>query len=257
MHKKWLWSSLPVLLLFMSWPCFALSSVDSLYQKANTLFQQNQYSQAISIYEELIYEENVHSADLYYNLGNAYLKQERVGPAILYLEKARNIKPLQPDYRTNLLLARNLQEDDFGVIDDFFLKRWIQQLAQVLRSTQWAVVSVLFLFLACGSLLYWLFSHQYRVKRIAFWIGISFFILTSLSFLLGGIRQKLETNNPFAVIMNTESVLHIAPDNTSREIVSIHEGLKVRILDTLGDWTKIELSNKEVGWIVTKDLTRI
>jgi len=37
----------------------------------------------------------------------------------------------------------------------------------------------------------------------------------------------------------------------------IHEGLKVRITDKLGDWVEISLSDGNKGWLLTESVERI
>lgn len=74
---------------------------------------------------------------------------------------------------------------------------------------------------------------------------------------LGNWKSSLEKNNPWAIIMKSETPLLIAPDTASKEILSIHEGLKVKIINQIGDWYKIELTNKEVGWVLQTTLERI
>ena len=75
--------------------------------------------------------------------------------------------------------------------------------------------------------------------------------------IFGVIRQKQEIDNPYAIIMIEENRIKMAPDEDSKEVVAIHAGLKVRVIDSLGSWSKIELSNKEVGWIPTNSIEKI
>ena len=232
-------------------------SLDSIFQLANGLYQDQQYEQAIDRYQLLIRDYGIHQADVYYNLGNSYLKIKDVAHSILFLEKAVSIHPHNADYRFNLQLARSLQEDDFGLIDDFFLIRWFRDAARLMSSTAWAVMTFLFISLAVGLILIWLFHTRYEIKKMAFYVGMFFFLLTLVSTILGFGRQSLERNNPYAIVMSSEQILKIAPDNQSKEVVVVHQGLKVKVIDSLGDWSKVELSNKEVGWLPTELIERI
>ena len=59
-----------------------------------------------------------------------------------------------------------------------------------------------------------------------------------------------------AIVMKNEE-LKFAPDEISDEIMRIPEGLKVRIIDQLEDWYKVELSDKNSGWVPAHSLERI
>jgi len=44
------------------------------------------------------------------------------------------------------------------------------------------------------------------------------------------------------------------PTGTSENIFTLHEGTKVKVLDTVDLWKKIKLADGEVGWIAAKDI---
>jgi SH3-like domain-containing protein len=41
---------------------------------------------------------------------------------------------------------------------------------------------------------------------------------------------------------------------TSKDLFVLHEGTKVRILDQIGDWQNIELSDGRQGWLPASDM---
>ncbi|HEY0092423.1 MAG TPA: tetratricopeptide repeat protein, partial [Flavobacterium sp.] len=59
----------------------------SAFEKGNELYRKEQYESAVAAYESVL-KTNKHSAELYFNLGNAYYKLNRVAPAIYNFEKA-------------------------------------------------------------------------------------------------------------------------------------------------------------------------
>ena len=48
-----------------------------------------------------------------------------------------------------------------------------------------------------------------------------------------------------------------APDNSGTELFVIHEGLKVQVIGTLGDWYNVRLADGNEGWIAKTDLEKI
>jgi len=74
---------------FISWFGHT-QTLDSLFVKANKLYQQESYLQALKLYQE-IENKNVKSSDLYYNMANIYYKTNQVAPSIYYYEKGFNV----------------------------------------------------------------------------------------------------------------------------------------------------------------------
>ncbi|NCS89373.1 MAG: SH3 domain-containing protein [Ignavibacteria bacterium] len=55
------------------------------------------------------------------------------------------------------------------------------------------------------------------------------------------------------VVENTVTV-KLSPDHKSGDAFIIHEGLKVKLEDTIDDWVKIRLPDGKVGWLQRNDL---
>ena len=76
-------------------------SAHTLFAKANALYKQNKYEEALSLYERLLAQGNVDPV-LYYNTGNAYTQLHRPGPAVLMYERALRLDPRDRDAHENL-----------------------------------------------------------------------------------------------------------------------------------------------------------
>jgi len=74
---------------------------DELFLQANKQYEAGSYSSAINSYEDLL-SKGLRSAQLFYNLGNAYFKAGKPGPAILNYERARVLDPRDEDMKFNL-----------------------------------------------------------------------------------------------------------------------------------------------------------
>ena len=71
---------------------FTTYASESLADKALKSYSQDQYSEAVDIYNEILAGGEV-SSDLYYNLGNAYYKSGFPAKAILCYERALLLDP--------------------------------------------------------------------------------------------------------------------------------------------------------------------
>ena len=229
-----------------------------IFQEANELYKSNQFSTAIEKYES-IETQGFRSPELYYNLGNAYFKINKLGKAILNYERAlihSNAKN-RDDIIYNLELARKKLPDDIESLPQFFLKRWKNNLNQLATSKSWSIVALLFFWLGIGGLVVWLKGKNRLQKKIGFISGLATLMFSTLIFLMAIDGANEERNGSSAVIMSSEVNLRSAPDEVSNSIFLLHEGASVELLDQIGEWYKVKLPNGEQGWLPMKVLEKV
>ena len=224
-------------------------------KNAETAYASEQYGAAIEIYESLLKNYGA-SAELYYNLGNSYYKTGRIAQAILNYERALLIKPGDGDIRFNLELAR-LQTDKIEPLQEFFLKKWFRAAQNLIGVDAWATVGIAgFLLFICCLVLFF-FSKWMYLKKMGFYLGILLFVLVIAANLFG-YNQKNELENRRAAIVFSPTVTaKSSPDNSGTDLFLLHEGTKVFIRNTLGDWKEIMLEDGHIGWIQKKDIVII
>lgn len=83
----------------------SLMAQESAFKEAEVAYKQENYNKAIELYEELL-KNNGESYQIYYNLGNAYYKTNKIAPAILNYERALLLNPGDGDIRFNLEMSR-------------------------------------------------------------------------------------------------------------------------------------------------------
>lgn len=67
-------------------------TTEQLWDMANTAYINGNFHSAAEVYEEIL-SRGVSSVKLYYNLANAYFKEDRIGKAILYYKRALRLAP--------------------------------------------------------------------------------------------------------------------------------------------------------------------
>ena len=224
------------------------SDVQQQFQMANEAYSAKQYDQAIEAYEAIA-QEAFKSDELFYNLGNCYYHKKQIGKAILNYERALLIAPNDEDTRYNLALTRELLKDDISIIPPFFLARWWGGLRKQLSSTSWSIAGILLLWLGIVGIIIWLKGNTRQLKKKGFVIGLGLILLSLLPFLLAMSQAKLEQNSQRAIILSPEIPLRSAPDELSTELIVLHEGTKLELLDLIGTWHKVRLENGEQGWL--------
>jgi len=220
---------------------------DKFYQGV-TYFTAGSYKEALQSWTE-IYNTSYRSANLDYNIGNAYFKLNNIPLAILFYERAYLLNHVDENINYNLLIARTLIVDRFQEIPEVFFIRWYNIVSLVLSTNSWAKISITTFILFLLSLSLYIYSLRYRHKIIGFWLGVSFFII-SLTTLAFTIRNKSLVYDSHKAIISSQQVSgKSSPDKSGNDLLILHEGTKVSVEDEVGEWTEIRLSDGNKGWI--------
>ena len=237
------------LLLVIGHLAFAQSAFDI----ANTAYAEGRYEEAAASYQALIDESP--DAVLYYNLGNAQFKQGELAQAILNYERALRLKPNYKDAQYNLQFAQSKITDNI-VEQDFFLSIWARIIRNQLRESTWLILSIcLFIFGLIGILLF-LLGRDSWLRKTAFhiaWIALLFSLIAGLN--AASLHQRDTLRNEAVItqgVVNAKS----SPDRSGTDLFTLHEGTKVTIRETLGEWCNIRVGNNE-GWIKQQNMERI
>ena len=156
------------------------SDPDKLWDQANTAYINNDFPTAISLYETIL-SSGRQSGKLYYNLANAYFKEQEIGRAILNYNRALRLNPGNEDIRYNLQVAEKMTKDHIDAVPEFFVKTWLSNLRNLLSSTTWAVLSLVFLAAMLGSALFYLLSRRLVRRKIGFYGTATAFLLLVLT----------------------------------------------------------------------------
>lgn len=220
---------------------------DKFYQGV-TYFTAGSYKEALQVWTD-IYKTGYRSANLDYNIGNAYFKLNNIPLAILFYERAYLLNPADENVNYNLQVSRTLIVDRFQEIPELFFIKWYNFVSLFLSTNMWAVISIatFILFLLCLSL--YVYSSRHRRKVAGFWIAILFLFL-SLGSLAFTIRNKSLVYNSQKAIITTPLVNgKSSPDKSGNDLFVLHEGTKVTIEDTVGEWLEVRLSDGNKGWV--------
>ena len=220
-------------------------------QEADSLYDKGLYAEAAKAYEDIISNNGV-SADLYYNLGNAYYKLADLARSILNYERALLLDQGDEDIRSNLALARGKTTDKVTPPSEMFFVSWWRDFANMVSVDTWAVVAVVsFVFMLLGIAVY-LFMEQIVIRKNGFYGAVLFQQITVVFNLAAMFQRDSIMNRTTAVIMQPVVSVKSSPNDAGTDLFLIHTGSKVEILDdTMSDWTKIKLEEGKEGWVQT------
>lgn len=227
-----------------------------LLNTANDAYQANQYKKAIEKYEALL-KEGFSASTVHYNLGNAYYRNDQLGQAILNYERALIIDPGNEDVKHNLDVANSKLTDDIELVSEFFLYKWWHQLRSWMSSEGWSLLALILLWAGVGGFILWLLAPTRMQKKRGFIAGGVLVLCSILPFSLATSRKSYEANSGQAIILQNEVVLRSAPDDASTAIITLHEGTKVGLLDSIGAWKKVRLQDGEIGWLGINSIEQI
>ena len=233
------------------------SYVDSLWNSANQAYVEGRWSDAVDGYGQ-IFGMGLESAALYCNTGDAYFKEGNVSMAILFYERALKLDPSYSDARYNLELMNSIIQDRIDPVPDFILKVWAKDVCYIMDSDAWAACFLVLLALTLGLVLLFLLAPTAAGRRTGFFTGIVTLLLAvaSLSFSIWQKNDYMSADE--AIVMRPVTSVKSSPSaEASKDLFILHEGTKVRILDSVGNWKNIELADGRQGWIPSADIETI
>lgn len=231
-------------------------SADTLWARANAAYSNGNYRQAAELYDTLL-TRGIHSGKLYYNLGNSWFKQGRMGKAVLNYNRALLLDPTDEDTQYNLAMANARIVDKIDTVPEFFLKTWLRDLGLMLGSDTWAIWGVVFLGLTFGAVLLWLLANTLTLRKAGFYGGLAALALCIGSTFFAHFQRIRLLHGNEAVVMNLVAPVKSSPGAGSKDIFVLHEGTKVRMLEQLDGWTEIVLSDGNKGWIMTNAIEAV
>ena len=231
----------------------SLSASNVTKQQADSAYAQERYQQAIADYEALL-KKGV-SAELYYNLGNAYYRTDQIPKAVLNYERALLLSPADGDIRFNLQMARSKTIDKITPESEMFFVTWYRSLVNLMSVDAWARTALIALALAIILALAYLFSERMWLRKVGFFGALLLLLVFLLSNLFAFQQKRKMTNRTGAIIMSTSVSVKSTPSKNGTDLFILHEGTRVTITDgSMKDWKEIRVDDGKEGWIEARRL---
>ena len=223
---------------------------------ADSAYVRQQYQQAIADYEALL-KKGV-SADIYYNLGNAYYRTENITRAVINYERALLLSPGDRDIRFNLQLARSKTIDKITPESEMFFVTWYRSLVNIMSVDGWATMSLVSLALAIMLALCYLFTARVWMQKTGFFGSFAMIVIFGLSNLFAWQQKDQLVNRTGAIVISPAAAVKSTPANGGTDLFIIHEGTKVEITDSsMKEWKEVRIADGKEGWIKTSMIEMI
>lgn len=239
-----------IVLLLMMLPLAANAATKP---EADSAYVNGNYQEAIKGYESLLKQGA--SAELYYNLGNAYYRTENITRAVLNYERALLLSPGDGDIRFNLQIARSKTIDKIVPESEMFFVTWYRSLVNLMSVDGWGRMALISLAIVIVLFLVYLFSARVWVQKLGFFGGIVLLLLFVLSHFFAWQQRQQLLYRQGAIVVAPSVAVKSSPAQNGTDLFILHEGTKVVITDgSMRNWREIRLADGKKGWIESKKI---
>lgn len=214
------------------------------FAEANAFYREGNYEAAGRIYEELL-ERSPDEETLHFNLGNSYFRSGFLPQAILAYERAKHLNPRNGDIRKNLSYVKNALEYKIEDKRNWYLKAG-DEILEYMTEKEILLTAFSVLFLLLSILVYSIFS-QGSIRWG--WFKKTLAVLCLLAGILVMLKDVQKHWVQGAIVMSREAEVRYGPSVNDQVAFRLGGGLKVYVIQKREDWSRVLLTNGEMGWI--------
>jgi tetratricopeptide (TPR) repeat protein len=221
------------------------------FKAANKLYDEGRFPEAAAAYEKI----EPKTAHVYYNLGNAWFREGKLGLAILNYELARRLAPRDLDILANLKFAEQRLGVDEANTPPRAAQRFLRAFVTSRTSTEWSIfelAALLLTVLATGGCIF-----LPRTRTVLLVIAISGFAGFAVSAFALGYETINNRTAPQAIAVTDQSDARFAPLPESTVHFKLAEGTQVVIREDRGQWLLVERADGQQGWVKSEAVTPI
>lgn len=230
--------------VWVLWLCclgYAQENAFEVFHEANLAFDRGEYENATTRYQSLI-SEGYRSADVYFNLANAYFKGANLGLAIFHYRRALDLAPRDAEIRANLAFARERVVDQ--VEGGQSLGGRLQAVAAGVSEKEacyFLLVVLIAVFLLLALQLYYR-SEWIQWARSALMVALLFAGLWALYHAV--LRPE------YGVVVAPEIKVYSGLGKDNVVLFALHEGVEFVVEELAGsEWVRIRLVDGKQGWV--------
>ncbi len=220
----------------------------SAFDKANELYRKQKYAEAAQEYEAIL-KGKKESAEVYFNLGNAYYKMGKIAPSILNFERALQLDPNNKDAQVNIGYARKMTIDNIKEVPKVGFSKMLYNLTGSYHYNTWAWIAVGFAFGFLAMFIGYYFAGSTVLKRIFFVSMFVTLLVIVISIVSAVFVKSVEKSERPAIVFEEVLSVKAEPSINSEDAFLLHEGTKVQVLENVDNWRKILLADESVGWV--------
>jgi hypothetical protein len=227
------------------------------FRGANEAYFRGDFKAAVQGYARLV-DAGVRDADVYFNLGLAFAREDELGQAILNLERAARLRPGDSETSTALETARATLGKRLAQAKGEATIQAKPPLSEALvRSIHEDTLAVLLL--VFDVLFFGLLLAYPRVRADASrnFTAIAATACGALLVIAGTglfLKRGGQTEGQPGVVVREGAELREGPDRHARQRASAHEGVSARVLGRDGGFVRVKIPGGAEGWMADRDV---
>jgi tetratricopeptide (TPR) repeat protein len=226
----------------------AFAQTDAEFAKGNQEFAQGHFKEAIADYEALI-RDRQWSANVFYDLGNAYFRAGEFGRAILNYERALALERHHPEATANLQIAR----DEAHALE--LQPSWTERYLQFASVNQYSVTAAVAFWVAAFCLAALIFTSR-RSAAIKSLLVVMLLVFAGSMFAIWQLDRGRK-GSALAIVTGKDVQARLATADTANAVLALPPGSEIKVLSTRGDWIYAALPNNLRGWIPAKNVEQV
>jgi tetratricopeptide (TPR) repeat protein len=217
---------------------------DKAFYRAKALYDGGDYVSSIEESEGLL-AAGVRGGNVYYNLGNAYFKKGYLGKAILSYERAKRYIPIDSDLLANYRYAKSMMKRPDPPENRFWLFGQLDSAFDYLTMGQGVALAEFLYYLL---ILYVITTKVFgRFARHSTSIMISLAIV--LVMVVVPLTNKAVGQAKGAIVTTLITDAKYEPYDDATVHFPLYEGMKIQVLRSKGQWSKIKRPDGQIGWV--------
>jgi tetratricopeptide (TPR) repeat protein len=226
------------------------------WSAANEAYIAGDFARAEELYGRIVADGKV-SVKLYFNLANAYFKQNKLGEAILYYNRALRLSPGDEDVRYNLAIAESLTKDRIERVPEFFLKSWLRSVRMMFSCQTWTILSLIVLAVGLFFSLLFVLAQRLALRKTGFYGVLVMLLLFVATTWFAAAERRVLLDREEAVVMTSTASVKSSPDRSASDLFVLHEGTTLRVVGTLDSWSEVVIADGKKGWLESEKIEQI
>ncbi len=236
------------LLIFILLLAINSFSKEEIFQRGVEYYKEGNYIEAIKEWEKL--EEEYNDWRIYYNIGNAYVKLNNVGFAMVYYERALKIHPKEKRIKENISFLKMKLKDKISEEPKNPLRNTLEEIYNNLNFN-FVFNSFLIIFILLNVLIFLNLLIPEKIPKssvIIFSFMIALLILMGIFLIHFWQKEKIM----YGILTEPSISVKSEPLEEATDLFLIHEGIKVKIFEEVENWYRIGIPNGMSGFIPKK-----
>ncbi len=217
------------------------NAFEDVFDRGNAAYDSGQYEQAITAYQELT-ASSVQNPMVYFNLGNAFYRLDRIGDAILNYERALLIEPTLVEAQDNLLLTVRKTKRRLSRPSPASWRARFFFWADAMNLGTCCRVALLCWTLAWSGLGCFVYYRKEYMRVLA--------VVLLMAGLLFSAASWHRAHPPLlAVTLVDEAKVRYGRNTQDTVRFVLYEGDRVRVDAVTDGWVRVETGEGERGWV--------